>query len=938
MALSDPQNRLSSHLKRVTQARRPLDRAYAYLSLLFVFALAAVVFVGVIQASPSARETGIGWFINPNQKGIVYQQKRNDALMAAAASPDQIGFERQFYTLLNKSRVERGLPPLKKDQYLTAAARDYSRSMRQTLRFDPLDAHGRSPEDRAISAGYIRPQRVLEALGEGFEGPDQLLDALWADSNTAAILSSREVSEVGVGYAFIRMNRGIRHFWVVDVGRRSGLAFAVVVNNGSESTNSAQVTLYVEGKDWAQEMMVSNTPDFQGAVWKPYTEYQTWELSEGTGPKTIYVALRGPENQEVRTSGEIALDATAKGVKPGAPYEDTLQAPRPPILRAPAGEIAVNGGSLPPLPPVQLAGAGANALAPGYYQTSEFMLGKVAVGIIMPQCNGTFDKCTETWTPEAMDKVVNQINIGTGWWVKQMSGRVSFVFDQQRQAATGYEPVNHPQTDEKLWISDVMTHLGFNGANYFEQVYAYNNWMRQKYGTDWAFTIFVANSKETRTGTFSNGYFAYSYVPGPFTIVTYDNDGYTINNMAAVIAHETGHIFGALDQYAGAKIACTATSGYLTLPNQNSQQNCTSNMDSIMRGGLTPYVNHLIDPFALGMVGGRVSGSGDLPDPINTIPSIVLNPVTSPTTRTNPSITGTAQDQPFVPPSGNSVTINYITKVKYRVDGGNWLDARPADGSTSFGKVTQNFVFTPSLSPGSHVIEVQAINRVGNVSPATKATVVVEAPAATVPPVVVQRVNPPVPSVAPGEPAQTPAPPVQPPAAPGTLTLAINAGSTTFSLPFSNWKASSLIQSINEQGGSATEVDQWTGTEWEAFALNVSGKDFPIQAGTGYILRADSASRWRVPITPSTPIKSIRLDAGWTMLGVPACKDGAESCYTASTLAAAINSQGGDVVEINRWVDGAWSSYQVGFPFNDFKVYVGQGYFVRSNKAVDWSP
>ena len=37
---------------------------------------------------------------------------------------------------------------------------------------------------------------------------------------------------------------------------------------------------------------------------------------------------------------------------------------------------------------------------------------------------------------------------------------------------------------------------------------------------------------------------------GPYCMLTYDNDGYRFANFDAVLAHEMGHVFGALDEYA----------------------------------------------------------------------------------------------------------------------------------------------------------------------------------------------------------------------------------------------------------------------------------------------------------------------------------------------------------------------------------------------------
>ncbi|HEX9074755.1 MAG TPA: CAP domain-containing protein, partial [Anaerolineae bacterium] len=839
------------------------------MTLLFVLALVAVVFVTVIQASPSITSNGIGWSLGSDQTGSSYQQQVSDSPLKVLGGPDQIGFERRLLALVNETRIARGLPPLRTSDGLTRAARLHSSDMATRRHLDSIDTGSRTPLQRALEAGYAQPQFVVEDIGAGFSGPDPFTSALLSNPASASILMNGDANEIGVGYAFARQDQSFRHYWTIDLAKQTGLVFTVVVNNGAESTMSAQVILHIGGKGWAEQMKISNSPDYSGVDWQPYQETVKWTLSAGTGPKKIYVKLRGPAGQQVETIGVVALAPAAKGIKPGSPHDDTLTAPRPPVLRFPAADIGSSGSSVPPLTQ-PLALAVSNALSPGYYQTSEFMLGKVAVGIITPQCNGAVDKCSETWTANMMDQVYSQVQAGTAWWVKRMNNQVSFVFDQERQVATGYEPVNHSQSDESLWIGDVMTHLGFKGSTYFEQVYAYNNWLRQKYGTDWAYTIFVANSLNNTSGTFSNGYFAYSYVPGPFTVTTYDNDGYTINNMASVIAHETGHIFGALDQYSGANVACTATSGYLVMQNQNSQQNCSSNEESIMRGGVTPYSRNLIDPFALGMVGSRNSKSNKLPDPINTTPIIALNPVPAVTANSNPTITGTAQDQPFQSPSGNGITINHITQVLYRIDNGPWQAARPSDGAPSFNKVSQGFTLTPALTPGTHLVEVQALNRVNNPSAIVSAMITVQGTAPAPVPVPTQppptATPPPVPPV-PGSPEIAPTPAPGPLA--GVLVIPVNAGNTAISLPYNSFTASSLIASINAQGGTVSEVDNWTGPNWQVFIGGGTGTDFQIQAGVGYVIKAKAASTWTVSANAGGQAKQVKIERGWTMLGIP---------------------------------------------------------------------
>ena len=115
-----------------------------------------------------------------------------------------------------------------------------------------------------------------------------------------------------------------------------------------------------------------------------------------------------------------------------------------------------------------------------------------------------------------------------------------------------------------------------------------------------------------------------------------------------------------------------------------------------------------------------------LPDPINTTPSLLLQTVPATVTCSDLTITGIAQDIPYGSLNDHAITINYITKVQYRIDGGAWQPASPSDDSAAFHNVKQGFTFTPSLSPGHHVVELQATNRVGHSSPIITQTLTVE--------------------------------------------------------------------------------------------------------------------------------------------------------------------------------------------------------------------
>ena len=274
------------------------------------------------------------------------------------------------------------------------------------------------------------------------------------------------------------------------------------------------------------------------------------------------------------------------------------------------------------MPSVGKLSVAAPSVTPGYYQTSEYMAGSVAVGIVLVESNGKVDPSTEDWTPDQKQLVFEQVTAALNWWAAiEPRAHLSFVVDDHFSAPlpTDVEPITRPHSDEKYWVADAMGALGYTAVSYFSRVRDYNNALRGKYHTDWAFTIFVVNSAHDGDNSFSDGDFAYTYVGGPFMVMTYGNANYGPANMGAVAAHEMGHIFYALDQYAAAGQSCASRSGYLAVENQNSQSGpCATNVDSIMRGQVSPYLRHALDPYAAGQIGWHVSNGDNILDPLHT--------------------------------------------------------------------------------------------------------------------------------------------------------------------------------------------------------------------------------------------------------------------------------------------------------------------------------
>jgi hypothetical protein len=364
-----------------------------------------------------------------------------------------------------------------------------------------------------------------------------------------------------------------------------------------------------------------------------------------------------------------------------------------------------------PVPQQTHATRGSNT--PTRYQPSAFMAGHVAVQVIFVESDGTIEPSGEDWTTNQINAVTEQITAALNWWQDRLpDARLRFDLST-RVVASGYEPVTHGLEGEHLWIGDVLSRMGYSGRDYFEQAYAADDALRRARGADWATTLFVANSANDADGRFADGLFGYAYVNGPFMVLTSDAGPYGTSKMAAVVTHEMGHIFGALDQYASAATPCTEQSGYLNVANTNSQyNNCGTHNPSIMMDALPAYENRQIDETALGQLGYRDSDGDHIIDPMDTTPDLQITWSQAGSAR--PVVSGQAVDQPLLPARQSPVTINHIDHVEYRVNGGAWMLLPAADGS--YNSASESISATLPLYDGQYAVELRAVNSIGNAS------------------------------------------------------------------------------------------------------------------------------------------------------------------------------------------------------------------------------
>ncbi len=355
------------------------------------------------------------------------------------------------------------------------------------------------------------------------------------------------------------------------------------------------------------------------------------------------------------------LDENPSGEQPGDPLTGdvrTVELPYEPVLPS-----ALNG--------------------PGYYDTSEYLYGKVAVGIIIPESNGGIDPSTENWSSSRLDQVVSEIAAGMNWYQSTFpEANLTFYYDIHRQVPTIYEPISRSSDDDTLWIQESFNNLGISGS-WTTQAYSYLNQIRNTYQTDWSIVTFIVDSLNDPDGKFTDGYFGYTY--GFLIVMTYDNDGWGISQMDSVMAHEMAHNFGASDEYCQPGYSCCwggNNYGYLSIPNSNCEAGCDKNNNSIcdgddsspgsnchncptciqtsciMRSG---GVSAGMDSVSRWQIGVRDTDGDGLYDPVDTIPALTLTAYSpDPSADNTPTYSGSAIDIPYNSPTQPDISINYI--------------------------------------------------------------------------------------------------------------------------------------------------------------------------------------------------------------------------------------------------------------------------------------
>jgi hypothetical protein len=356
--------------------------------------------------------------------------------------------------------------------------------------------------------------------------------------------------------------------------------------------------------------------------------------------------------------------------------------------------------------------------------TSELMLGRVAVSILFPESDGSFDTNRYDWTPALEDSVIRSAVRGLLKWTGLASDRgvsLTFLLEIYPALPTRYEPIMHPVVDELSWIEDVLEPLvGYRG-DATAMGYDLANGARARLGTQWSALVFAVQDDSSSAGRFPDGYISHAQLGGPWYIVPINN----LNTKSAALdfymEHEMTHMFWALDEFPASYAwwSCTLTTGYFNQQNQNSvlpgPGYCGPNVQCLMTGN---YPDSVCAPTLrqIGWVDKDQSGVLDLfetkplvvPDSMRYVAAVGV-PIPVRATALDEAL---PNENPYWYGAGDSITVATIDSTWYRVDGGSWIPIVPDDGIYDEG--AERFrILVPSPGLGEHKLEFQALNSNG---------------------------------------------------------------------------------------------------------------------------------------------------------------------------------------------------------------------------------
>ena len=302
------------------------------------------------------------------------------------------------------------------------------------------------------------------------------------------------------------------------------------------------------------------------------------------------------------------------------------------------------------------------------------------------ESNGAIDENVHDWTSDKIAEVRDSVEEGVLWWsdaIREYTDvhELNFNFDYtylENPVSISYEPIERRSQEFNLWIEEFYREVGVAPAVGFSQeIREFNHQQRLEHDTNWSFTIFVVNSDDGQSfAPGSNFSRAFAFTGGRFIIMPY-------HRPAATVAHELAHMFWAHDEYPNSD-SYNDRRGYYGTQNTNAvddNPNAPPYESSILvttsLSATGPYVNHRISQSGRETLGWRDSdGDGifDVLDVDHSLSGSIEFDAESQTVRFVGSSSVETLNNRNTAGTGNDITINRITDLQFRVDGGQWQD------------------------------------------------------------------------------------------------------------------------------------------------------------------------------------------------------------------------------------------------------------------------
>ncbi|MGI8982732.1 MAG: dockerin type I domain-containing protein [Pirellulaceae bacterium] len=364
--------------------------------------------------------------------------------------------------------------------------------------------------------------------------------------------------------------------------------------------------------------------------------------------------------------------------------------------------------------------------------TAEYMLGDVYVNVVLMESDSSmspFDVSTENWTASEISDVKARITDGLKWWEETLDrmpsvrdGLLKFTIDwthADTPVHTGYEPITRLSQEFPLWVYDFLGNVGFaQSGNFLTDLRAYNDAQRLAHNANWAFTIFVADDSydlqfdfndnpdddipdydgRGRFATGSNPSRSFAYAGGNAFVMPADRP-------ASIVAHETGHIFWALDEYNTSDAQLKR--GYYNTQNSNSNGNPAI---SIMASGTKvddAYAAHISSTPSLEMIGWKDSDGDGIFDVLD-VPFALTGTGKYNSAASTFKFVGKSQVRTLANQNTSGlksdITINQIDRAEYSIDGGAWTTAG------TYHKYVTDLDLTIPVSPGASQLKIRTVD------------------------------------------------------------------------------------------------------------------------------------------------------------------------------------------------------------------------------------